>query len=126
LQRNKIGELHQGGYPIFNGYYQGSEEDNAACYKEGTVPWFATGDSGYMDDNGNIYLLGRFKDLIIRAGENIFPLKIEQCLASQPGVANVVVVGAPDDIVSEVPVAVIETFHQEDRSFFQGLQSAVV
>ncbi|RHZ51501.1 hypothetical protein CDV55_103440 [Aspergillus turcosus] len=126
LLRNEIGELHQGGYPIFDGYYQGSEEDNAACYKEGTVPWFATGDRGYMDDDGNIYLLGRFKDLIIRAGENISPLKIEQCLAGQPGVASVVVVGAPDDIVGEVPVAVIETFHHEDRTFFQGLQSAVV
>ncbi|GIJ91186.1 nonribosomal peptide synthase [Aspergillus pseudoviridinutans] len=126
LHRNEIGELHQGGYPIFDGYYQGSEEDNAACYKEGTVPWFATGDRGYMDHDGNIYLLGRFKDLIIRAGENISPLKIEQCLAGQPGVASVVVVGAPDDIVDEVPVAVIETFHPEDRSFFLGLQSVVV
>ncbi|OOQ81949.1 hypothetical protein PEBR_40889 [Penicillium brasilianum] len=126
LQRTEIGELHQGGYPIFDGYYQGSEEDNAACYKEGTVPWFATGDRGYMDDDGNIYLLGRFKDLIIRAGENISPLKIEQCISAQPGVASVVVVGAPDDIVGEVPVAVIETFHQQDRSFYQRLQSAVV
>jgi acyl-CoA synthetase (AMP-forming)/AMP-acid ligase II/aryl carrier-like protein len=126
LQRNEIGELHQGGYPVFDGYYQGSAEDNLACYKEGTVSWFATGDRGYMDDEGDIYLLGRFKDLIIRAGENISPLKIEQCLSGQPGVASAVVVGAPDDIVSEVPVAVIQTFHQQDRSFFQGLQSAVV
>ncbi|KAJ5157771.1 nonribosomal peptide synthase [Penicillium canariense] len=126
LQRNEIGELHQGGYPVIEGYYQGSEEDNATCYKEGTVPWQATGDQGYMDDDGCIYLLGRYKDLIIRAGENISPLKIEQCLAGQPGVATAVVVGAPDDIVSEVPVAVIETYDRKDRSFFQGLQSAVV
>lgn len=126
LRRNEIGELHQGGYPIFEGYLQGSDEDNAACYKEGTVSWFATGDRGYMDDEGNIYLLGRYKDLIIRAGENISPLKIEQCLSGQPGVASAVVVGAFDDIAGEVPVAVIETFHPQDRSFFQGLQSAVI
>lgn len=125
LQRNEIGELHQGGYPIFDGYHKGSEEDNAACYKEGTVPWFATGDRGYMDDEGRIYLLGRYKDLIIRAGENISPLKIEQYLTGQPGVASAVVVGTSDDIAGEVPVAVIETFHQEDRSFFQELQSVV-
>lgn len=126
LRRNEIGELHQGGYPIFDGYYRGSEEDNEACYKEGSVPWFATGDRGYMDAQSNIFLLGRFKDLIIRAGENISPLKIEQCLSGQPGVASAVVVGAPDDIVSEVPVAVIETYHQQDWTFFRALKSAVV
>ncbi|KAF3490794.1 uncharacterized protein GIQ15_00311 [Arthroderma uncinatum] len=126
LQRNEIGELHQGGYPVFDGYHQGSEEDNATCYREDTIPWFATGDRGYMDDDSNIYLLGRFKDLIIRAGENISPLKIEQCLCGQPGVATAVVVGAPDDIVGEVPVAVIEAYHEQDRTFFQGLQAVVV
>ncbi|GAD97153.1 AMP-binding enzyme family protein [Paecilomyces variotii No. 5] len=126
LRCGEIGELHQGGYPVFDGYFEGSEEDNSTCYREGTVPWFATGDRGYMDEEGCIYLLGRYKDLIIRGGENISPLKIEQCLCGQPGVKSAVVVGAPDDIAGEVPVAVIETRDNKSKEFFNELQSAVV
>ncbi|KAL1846298.1 NRPS protein [Paecilomyces lecythidis] len=126
LRCGEIGELHQGGYPVFDGYFDGSEEDNSTCYREGTVPWFATGDRGYMDEEGCIYLLGRYKDLIIRGGENISPLKIEQCLCGQPGVKTAAVVGAPDDIAGEVPVAVIETRDNTSKEFFNELQSAVV
>ncbi|KAJ5909124.1 nonribosomal peptide synthase [Penicillium taxi] len=126
LQRNQIGELHQGGYPIFHGYYEATEEQNYTCYREGSVPWFATGDRGYMDEDGNIYLLGRYKDLIIRSGENISPLKIEQCLSGQPGVKTAVVVGSPDDIAGEVPVAVVETYGPQSDTFFRELKSAVV
>ncbi|KAJ9362406.1 hypothetical protein DTO027B9_83 [Paecilomyces variotii] len=126
LRCGEIGELHQGGYPVFDGYFDGSKEDNSSCYREGAVPWFATGDRGYMDEEGCVYLLGRYKDLIIRGGENISPLKIEQCLCGQPGVKSAVVVGAPDDIAGEVPVAVIETRDEKSKAFFNELQSAVI
>ncbi|KAJ5417497.1 AMP-binding enzyme family protein [Penicillium crustosum] len=65
------------------------------------------GDQGYMDNQGYVYILGRYKDLIICGGENISPLKIEQCLAEVDGIGDVYVVGTPDAVAGEVPVAVM-------------------
>ncbi|KAJ5937743.1 AMP-binding enzyme family protein [Penicillium verhagenii] len=84
VQRGEIGELHQGGPPVISGYLGATIEDNACCYSKDGVNWCATGDQGYMDSQGRVYLLGRYKDLIIRGGENISPAKIEQCLLKFP------------------------------------------
>jgi len=83
LRRGEVGELHQGGLPVFSGYLDNPHE---SCYQEDDINFIATGDQAYMDDNGHVYLLGRYKDLIIRGGENISPAKIEHCLAKTPGV----------------------------------------
>ncbi|CAI7632090.1 unnamed protein product [Penicillium bialowiezense] len=104
IYKGKIGEVHLGGLPVFGGYLGGS---NDSCYREDGVNWIATGDQGYMDSEGYVYILGRYKDLIIRGGENISPLKIEQCLAEVDGIRDVYVVGTPDAVSGEVPVAVI-------------------
>lgn len=84
VQRGEIGELHQGGPPVISGYLNATIEDNACFYSKDGVDWCATGDQGYMDSQGRVYLLGRYKDLIIRGGENISPAKIEQCLLKFP------------------------------------------
>jgi acyl-CoA synthetase (AMP-forming)/AMP-acid ligase II len=79
----ELGELHQGGLPVFEGYL-GIDSD--ACYKESGINWVATGDQAYMDEEGYVYIPGRYKDIIIRGGENISPAKIENCLRKADGV----------------------------------------
>jgi hypothetical protein len=128
IERNQIGELHQGGLPVIDGYFEATESQNEAFYREDGIPWSITGDRGYMDDYGNIFLLGRYKDLIIRSGENISPLKIEQCLMKQPDISNAVVVGVPDEIAGEIPVAVVKMSHligQDTKIYAQKIQSDV-
>lgn len=83
IHKGEIGEVHLGGLPVFGGYLGRSID---SCYREDGVNWIATGDQGYMDSEGYVYILGRYKDLIICGGENISPLKIEQCLAEVDGI----------------------------------------
>ncbi|OJJ38789.1 hypothetical protein ASPWEDRAFT_149311 [Aspergillus wentii DTO 134E9] len=104
IHKDEIGEVHLGGLPVFGGYMGLS---NGSSYHEDGVNWIATGDQGYMDGEGFVYILGRYKDLIIRGGENISPLKIEQCLGEVNGIKDVYVVGTPDAVAGEVPVAVM-------------------
>jgi acyl-CoA synthetase (AMP-forming)/AMP-acid ligase II len=87
VHRGEIGELHQGGPPIISGYLNASPKDNDCLYNTDGVDWCATGDQGYMDEQGRVYLLGRYKDLIIRGGENISPTKIESCLLKLPHIS---------------------------------------
>ncbi|KAJ5917371.1 Nonribosomal peptide synthetases (NRPS) [Penicillium verhagenii] len=103
----QLGELHQGGVPVFNGYL-GMDSD--ACYQEDGVNWVATGDQAYMDEGGYVYIPGRYKDIIIRGGENISPAKIENCLRKAKGVNfnQAYVIGIPDDLAGEVPIAVVQ------------------
>jgi acyl-CoA synthetase (AMP-forming)/AMP-acid ligase II len=69
--------------------------------------WLHTGDIGYMDAGGYIFLLDRKNDLIIRGGQNIYPAEIERVLRKQPGVADVAAVGIPSHEWDEVPVAFV-------------------
>jgi acyl-CoA synthetase (AMP-forming)/AMP-acid ligase II len=82
IRRGDIGELHQGGLPVFGGYLDQLED---SCYKEEDVNFIATGDQAFMDDKGHVYILGRYKDVIIRGGENISPARIEHHLADTYG-----------------------------------------
>jgi TBC1 domain family member 8/9 len=69
--------------------------------------WMHTGDEAAMDDEGFVSITGRIKDLIIRGGENIHPLEVENCLFAHPGVKEVSVVGLPDERYGEVVAAFI-------------------
>lgn len=87
VERGVSGELHISGPQVLAGYYTGEKiVQNDSFYKKGGRTWFKTGDAVVMDDGGNIFLTGRFKDLIIRGGENIHPGLIEGCLNALPGV----------------------------------------
>ncbi|KAJ5710441.1 Nonribosomal peptide synthetases (NRPS), partial [Penicillium malachiteum] len=103
----QLGELHQGGFPVFKGYL-GIDSD--ACYQQDGVNWVATGDQAYMDEVGYVYIPGRYKDIIIRGGENISPAKIENCLRKAKGVNvnQAYVIGIPDELAGEVPIAVVQ------------------
>lgn len=69
--------------------------------------WVRTGDIGYVDDDGFIFIDGRLKDVIITGGENVYGLEVETVLASHPAVAEVAVIGLPDPMMGESVVAVV-------------------
>ncbi|RSL45691.1 hypothetical protein CEP54_014169 [Fusarium duplospermum] len=104
LPRLEIGELHIGGTSVITKYL--NKDNDSAMYQDETGSWLMTGDQARMDEKGVIYILGRYKDLIIRGGENIYPAKIEQKLQEIDGL-QVQIVGVPDDLAGQVPVAVV-------------------
>jgi len=69
--------------------------------------WIHTGDAGFVDDDGFVYVTDRIKDLIISAGENIYPAELERVLVQHPDIADVAVIGIPDDRWGEVPIAIV-------------------
>ena len=91
------------GPQVFCGYKAAS--DNANAWVEDG--WFNTGDLGYLDADGFVYLSGRAKDLIIRGGHNIDPALIEEALSAHPAVASAVAVGLPDAYAGELPMAFV-------------------
>jgi acyl-CoA synthetase (AMP-forming)/AMP-acid ligase II len=90
------GEVLLRGPELFVGYGEASE--TAEAVRRG---WFATGDLGTLDADGWLTIVGRCKDVIIRAGENIASAEVERLLESYPGVRQAVVVGCPDERLGE-------------------------
>ena len=97
------GELQVKGPNVFAGYWR-SPEATGSAFVDG---WFKTGDIGACSPDGYYTLQGRRSDLIISGGFNIYPREIEELLQEQPGVAEAAVVGMPDRVRGEVPVAYI-------------------
>ena len=93
LPAGETGEICVRGYLTMQRYYGDAAETAKTLDADG---WVHTGDLGAMDADGNITLKGRCKELIIRGGENISPLEIEQALAANPAVALCKVIGVPD------------------------------
>jgi cyclohexanecarboxylate-CoA ligase len=92
----KPGEVLVRGPELFVGYGEASQ--TAEAVRRG---WFATGDLGTLDDQGWLTIVGRYKDVIIRAGENIASAEVERLLERHPGVRQAVVVGCPDERLGE-------------------------
>ncbi len=78
--------------------------DDSGSFPDG---WFATGDIGYIDSEGLLYICGRVKDMIIRGGENVYPSEVEACLLTLPGCLEAAVVGTPHDTWGEEVAAVV-------------------
>lgn len=97
------GEVIVSGHGVMRGYF-GDEEATQGAFRDG---WFRTGDIGTIDDSGILRIVGRYKDVIIRGGENISPEEIELCISQLDTVQNVCVVGLPDADLGEVPWAVV-------------------
>lgn len=87
----------------FQGYWN-RPEATAKALREG---WYHTGDVGYWDDDGDLWVYGRVDDMLISGGENIHPLEVEDALSKHPGVAEVAVVGKPDDRWGEMVTAFV-------------------
>ena len=104
LKRGEVGELHEGGMTVICEYIGG---DTSSFYTDEVGLWHITGDQAVMEETGEIVILGRYKDIIIRAGINISPANIEKVLDQVEGLVSQVI-GIPDDIAGEVPVAVVK------------------
>jgi len=102
LPLNQDGELIVRG-PIMNGYYS-NPQATAEVIKDG---WLYTGDIGRVDGDGNVFITGRKKKMLIAKGQNIYPGDIEAVLGTNPKVAGVVVEGVPDELRGEVVKATI-------------------
>src|SRR5439155_23480490 len=97
------GEVVVRGASVMSGYWK-RPDATAETLRDG---WLHTGDLGRMSDDGLLYLLDRTKDMIISGGSNVYAAEVEQVLSSHPDVADVAVVGVPDDVWGEVVVAVV-------------------
>lgn len=88
----------------FDGYWK-RPEANAKALREG---WYFTGDTGYIDQDGSLFVTGRVDDMIITGGENVSPVEIESCLSLHPKVLEVAVVGLPDERWGKIVTAFIK------------------
>jgi acyl-CoA synthetase (AMP-forming)/AMP-acid ligase II len=96
------GEIHAKGPRIMSGYWEDSRKTAETMTSDG---WLRTGDLGYVDEEGYVYLTGRADDLIIRGGENIAPAEVEEAINSHPKIEESVVVGVPDSDFGQQPFA---------------------
>ncbi len=99
VPRGEPGEIVVRGYNVMLGYFDDDDETNAAIDPEG---WLHTGDIGTMDDRGYIKITDRKKDMFIVGGFNAYPAEIESLMGRHPAIAQVAVVGVPDDRLGEV------------------------
>jgi fatty-acyl-CoA synthase len=102
LARGESGELCTRGYSVMLGYWDNEEATQEAI---DAARWMHTGDLAVMDDEGYVNIVGRIKDMIIRGGENIYPREIEEFLYTHPAVADVQVIGVPDERYGEAVCA---------------------
>ncbi|KJC40771.1 acyl-CoA synthetase [Bradyrhizobium sp. LTSP885] len=103
LPAGQNGEICLRGPKVTQGYWKDPEKTASAFFGD----WFRTGDIGYLDDDGFLYLTDRKKDMIISGGENIASSEVERVIYEMPGVREVAVIGLPDDRWGEKPVAVV-------------------
>ena len=103
LPVGEAGEVVVRGQSVMRGYLRRPEE-SAQTLRGG---WLHTGDVGRFDEDGYLTLVDRVKDLIIRGGENISPKEIENVLYTHPAVLEAAVVGRPDPVLGEEPVAFV-------------------
>ena len=103
LPTGEVGEIVYRGDGLMAGYWR-RPEDTAAVVRDG---WFHTGDAGNVDAEGFFYIRDRIKDMIVSGGENIYPAELEGVLAGHPEVADVAVIGVPDDLWGEAVKAIV-------------------
>ena len=104
-----VGELGEvivllAGDESFEGYWRRPEAD-AKVLRDG---WYFTGDTGYIDADGDLFLTGRTDDMIITGGENVSPIEIERCLSQHQAVSEVAVVGLPDERWGQIVAAFVK------------------
>jgi long-chain acyl-CoA synthetase len=103
LPAGETGEIWVRGVTVMREYW-GQPEATAAALVDG---WFRTGDIGYLDDDGFLFVVDRLKDVINRSGEKIAAAEVESCLSECPGVREAAVVAMPDPVTGEAVVAVV-------------------
>jgi len=104
LSPRQMGEIYARGPRIMSGYWKDEAKSAQVITEDG---WLHTGDKGWMDEDGYIYLDGRDDDMIIRGGENIAPKEVEDVLHAHPKIDEAAVIGIPDPEWGQVPRAVV-------------------
>ncbi len=99
----ETGEVWMRSGAVMDGYW-GRDDATAEALVDG---WYRTGDAGYFDENGFLYVCDRVKDMIISGGENIYPAEIENALAQHPAVLEAAIIGVPDEKWGEIVKAFI-------------------
>jgi long-chain acyl-CoA synthetase len=98
-----VGEVWLRGDNVMRGYW-GNQEATDDTVRDG---WLRTGDAAYLDEDGFVFLHDRVKDMIVSGGENVYPAEAERVLRQHPAVADLAVIGVPDDRWGETPKAVV-------------------
>jgi long-chain acyl-CoA synthetase len=101
---DEVGEVWLRAPNVMAGYYGRSTETAAALTPDG---WLRTGDGGYRDEDGYLFLSDRLKDMIVSGGENVYPVEVEEVLSRHSGVAEVAVIGVPDERWGEAVKALV-------------------
>ena len=104
LAQGEVGEIWVRSQQLMAGYWRQPEVTATTLTTEG---WLRTGDAGYLDPNGYLYIRDRVKDMIISGGENIYPAEIENVLMRHPSIADAAVIGVPHSKWGETPKAVV-------------------
>jgi fatty-acyl-CoA synthase len=123
VARGDPGELCTRGYSVMAGYWNDPERTAEAIDPDG---WMHTGDLATMDEEGYVNIVGRSKDMVIRGGENVYPREVEEFLYSHPDIADVQVIGVPDERFGEelmawvIPRAGASLDADAVRAFCQG------
>jgi long-chain acyl-CoA synthetase len=112
-----VGELWTRSRQNMLGYWANEQATDGAIDDDG---WFRTGDAGYRDADGFLYLHDRVKDMIVSGGENIYPAEVENVLAKHPAVADVAVIGVPDERWGEAVKAVVVRQGDVDEAELQA------
>ena len=99
-----VGEVLFRGPSVISGYWENPEATAETIDDDG---WLATGDVGYVDEDGYLFLVDRKKELIIRGGYNVYPREVEEALYAHPDVLEAAVVGVPDDVYGEEVAALV-------------------
>jgi fatty-acyl-CoA synthase len=99
-----LGEICVKGPNVMRGYWNRPDANAVAFDSDG---WFHTGDAGYLDEDGFLYVTDRVKDMVISGGENVYPAEIENVLYEHPAIGEVAVIGLPDERWGEAVVAVV-------------------
>lgn len=104
LPTGRVGEIWTRSEQNMKGYWGMSDATAETVTREG---WLRTGDAGYLDEDGYLYLHDRIKDMVVSGGENVYPAEVENTLMAHPGVADVAVIGVPDDKWGETVKAIV-------------------
>jgi acyl-CoA synthetase (AMP-forming)/AMP-acid ligase II len=97
------GEIAVRGIGVMRGYL-GDPEATSEIIRDG---WLATGDVGWIGEDGNLRIVDRLKDMLVVGGFNVYPAEVEHALLAHPAVSQVAVIGLPDELLGEVPAAFV-------------------
>ena len=103
LERGKVGEVVVSGARVMREYWK-KPKHTAEALKNG---WYHTGDMGYVDAQGRLFIVDRKKDMIISGGENVYSVEVESALSTHPAVLEVAVIGVPDESWGEAVKAIV-------------------